>query len=59
MISQFFMKHHDDKQLTKELEWDMTDDEDSIDIGGEGFDTEVEWRKDVELNPNDEILPGV
>ena len=46
------MKHHDNKFLEKEFEWDMIDDSNCIDIGGGvDFDAEVKWRKNVALNP--------
>ena len=37
----------------------MTDDADSIDLGGVDFVSYAEWIKDVEINPNDENLSEV
>ena len=41
------------------MELDATDDSDYVDLGGADFDAEVEWRKDVELSPNDENISEV
>ena len=38
------------------MEWETIDDEDSIDLGGVYFGSNVECRKDIEINPNDENL---
>ena len=41
------------------MEWGTIDRTDSIDLRGVDLDAEVEWRKDIELNPNDENLSEV
>ena len=48
------MKFYDDKKLEKEFEWNIKDNKYYIDLGGVDFDTEVEWKKDIKLNPNNE-----
>ena len=53
------MKHHDDEQLQKELEWDRIDATNSVNFGGIDFDAQVEWRKDIELNANGENFSEV
>ena len=55
-FNRFCMKYYDHKELEKELEWDKAHDTDSIDLGGLDFGSDVEWRKDIEINPNDENI---
>ena len=50
------MQYDYGEELEKELEFDATDDSDSIDLEGAYFDTEVEWRKDIGLNSDDENI---
>ena len=50
------MKHQDDKQIDKKLEWVTIDDEYSVNLGGIDFESDAEWKKDIELNPNDDNL---
>ena len=51
-----FMKWNGDKHWEKELEWDTIEDTNSIELEGGDFDADVERRKDIELDPNNENL---
>ena len=41
------VKYKDDKQIEKELEWDTMDNSDSVNIGREDVESDVEWKQYV------------
>ena len=55
-VNRFCMMCHHNKKVEKELEWDAMHDSDSIGLGGVDFGSDVELRKDIKINPNDENL---
>ena len=48
------MRHKNDEQIEKELEWYMIDDADSFNHGGADIKSDREWKKWTKSHTNDE-----